>query len=351
MIVGVTGGMLSLERQILQWLNPGVITVTPSGSLLAPSQLIEKVEQQAPDKQIANLTLYPQDHLAAEVRFAPLPGQRRGEQQYLNPYSGELLGQPSGREFFIDVMRLHRWLLAGDVGKQVVGASTIILMVLSLTGIYFRWPKGKKRWDWRYWLSWRKGKTGRPFWWQAHAVVGTWVLPLYLLASLTGLYWSYDWYRDGLYQLTGVERPQRGAPVIGPAPSSDASINNYWMLFQQQVSGYQKATIDLPVGEQFSVNYLASNAKHFRANSRWLLDTHTLQSSQALFENKPIEERLMNSMLPLHSGEYFGFAGLIAMMIASLLMPLFFITGWYLYLSRKKKIDNQRKKTTTLKAA
>ncbi|MCX4188979.1 PepSY-associated TM helix domain-containing protein [Methylophaga sp. OBS3] len=352
-IVGVTGGMLSLERQILQWMNPGIITVTPAGSSLSPEQLLEKVAQQATDKTIANLTLYPEANLAAEVRFAPLPGQRRGEQQYLNPYSGELLGQPVGREFFIDVMRLHRWLLAGDVGKQIVGASTVILIVLSLTGIYFRWPKGKKRWGWRYWLTWRKGKSGRPFWWQVHAVVGTWVLPLYILACVTGLYWSYEWYRDGLYQLTGVERPQRGGPMAPVPSAADASINTYWAIFQQEVTDYQKATIDLPVGEQFSVNFLSADAKHLRANSRWQLDTQTLNTNQALFNDKPIEERLITSMLPLHSGEYFGFVGLIAMMIASLLMPLFFITGWYLYLSRKKKQRqaSEKKQTANLRTA
>ncbi|MEX1201560.1 MAG: PepSY-associated TM helix domain-containing protein [Methylophaga sp.] len=337
-VVGLTGGMLSLQPQILQWLNPGIITIAPQNAAQSPEELLDKVQQQVPEKSTAGLTLYRQPTLAAEVRFRPEKGQRRGESQYLNPYSGELLGQPQGRQLFIDIMRLHRWLLAGDVGKQIVGAATIILIFLCLSGLYFRWPKGKKRWQPGYWLAWRPGKSGRPFWWQLHAVIGTWLLPLYLLACLTGLYWSYEWYRDGLYQLSGVERPQRSQSADNGVSAESTALDAYWSVFENTVTDYKKATLQLPVGDTFTVVYLPADARHERANNLWQLDTDSMRVIQhKLFSDKPLNERLMSSILPLHSGEYFGWPGLIAMMLASLLMPVFFISGWYLYLSRKKR--------------
>ena len=39
----------------------------------------------------------------------------------------------------------------------------------------------------------------------------------------------------------------------------------------------------------------------------------------------------------LHTGEYFGFIGKIGMFLASLMMPLFAITGLMLYVRRTKK--------------
>jgi sulfite reductase (NADPH) flavoprotein alpha-component len=45
----------------------------------------------------------------------------------------------------------------------------------------------------------------------------------------------------------------------------------------------------------------------------------------------------MGSILLLHTGEYFGFIGKIGMFLASLMMPLFTITGLMLYLRRNKK--------------
>jgi sulfite reductase (NADPH) flavoprotein alpha-component len=45
--------------------------------------------------------------------------------------------------------------------------------------------------------------------------------------------------------------------------------------------------------------------------------------------------KLINSMFMLHSGSFFGAGGWALMMAASLLMPLFAITGWQLYLARR----------------
>ena len=45
----------------------------------------------------------------------------------------------------------------------------------------------------------------------------------------------------------------------------------------------------------------------------------------------------MSSMLPLHSGEYFGWFGQLAYFISSALMALFVITGYMLYFDRWKK--------------
>lgn len=337
-IVGVTGAMLSFQPQILTWLNPGIITVQPTGTPKTPEQLMLAVTQQAPEKNLVGLTITQSAELAYSARFAPQAGQRRGEMQYLNQYTGELLGQPQGREFFIDVMRLHRWLLAGDVGKQVVAISTIILLFMSITGIYLRWPKGAKKWQPGYWLKLRKTKTRRAFWWQLHAVVGTWVLPLYVLASVTGLYWSYDWYREALFTISGVEQPSRQRPAEPSVPAAAGMTDQVWNAFQQQDIHYQEATLHLPIGKQAQVSYLAADATHNRQTNQIVFDVENdLQVlSVTRFLDKPLNERLMGSMLPLHSGEYFGFTGLVLMMIASLIMPLFFITGIYLYLVRKK---------------
>lgn len=338
-IVGFTGGMLSLQPQILQWMNPGVITVNAESAALSPSTLKTAIERQMPEEVIIGLTLMADPELAAQVQFAPEPGQRRGERLYVNPYSGQVLGQAEGREFFINVMRLHRWLLAGDAGKQIVGASTIILIFLALTGIYLRWPKGKNKFRLKYWLTLRFTSINRAFWWKLHAVVGTWLLPVYLLASLTGLYWSYDWYRDALFTISGVERSQRpDRSHQKPLPEISASaLDAAWASFVDQAPEYASATMRFPVTDTVKFSYLSNSSPHERATNQLELNVATGDvEMRQLYANKQLNQKLMGSMLPLHSGSYFGWPGLIIVMVASLAMPLFFITGWYLYLSRKK---------------
>lgn len=55
------------------------------------------------------------------------------------------------------------------------------------------------------------------------------------------------------------------------------------------------------------------------------------------YENNALNEQIMGSMRQVHSGEFFGLFGRILFFVSSLCMPLFVLTGWLLYLNRKKK--------------
>jgi sulfite reductase (NADPH) flavoprotein alpha-component len=357
-IVGVTGGMLSFEQQLLRAINPGVMSVTPhSTAMLTPAELLARVSDTAPDKRVTALVLSADPTDAVRLTFAPqgkAPAGRkgpRGETRYADPYTGELLGQPRGVEFFRTVRQIHRWLAADDIGKQVVGASTVALIVLALSGLYLRWPR---RWsDVRAWFTFRFAHKGRSFLWGMHSVVGTWVLIPYLLMALTGLYWSYDWYRNALFDMTGTSRPVvQGEPRgDGEARTGDErnertqrtaapiDIDALWQVFRSEAGAFESATLRLPerAGEALRIDYLPRGAAHERASNRLLLDAASgAIKRHERYAEKPVGAQIMASIFPLHSGSFFGVGGVIALMIASLLMPLFAITGWMLYLDRRK---------------
>jgi sulfite reductase (NADPH) flavoprotein alpha-component len=42
------------------------------------------------------------------------------------------------------------------------------------------------------------------------------------------------------------------------------------------------------------------------------------------------------SLFPLHSGDFFGWPGRIAMAIAALLLPFFMLTGFWMWLQRRR---------------
>ena len=383
-VVGVTGGMLSFEDEILRALNPGVITVEARpGGPLPPAALLDKIRAEVPERTITALTVHTDPERAARVTLAPLPGGAggpRGEMRYVDPYDGRLLGAVRGQDFFRLTMQIHRWLAAGDIGKHIVGASTIALIVLSLSGLYLRWPR--RPLQWRSWFHLDLNRRGRSFLWELHSVIGTWVLPFYLLASLTGLYWSYEWYRNALFDITGTPRPAQqgprpgqapGGPTQGPAaqapggqagaaqpagsgaptaqrPASPTGqgggrpaaapldIARLWSVFEREAGPYSTATLRLPQGNQpLTITYQPPNPAHERANNSLVIDAMGTVRQHRRFDDLPLGQHLMGSIFPLHAGSYFGMPGLILMMIASLLMPLFAVTGWMLYLDRRKK--------------
>ncbi|MCK9532962.1 MAG: PepSY domain-containing protein [Gammaproteobacteria bacterium] len=341
-VVGVTGGLLSFEHELLHLINADVMNVVPRDTpRLTPDELVARVKTVS-DRPVLSISLAGEpDHAATVIFAADNPAARGGELVFFDPYTGEVLGKPRGKGFFSAVMGLHRWLLAGEAGKQLVGASTVALLVLSASGLYLRWPR--RFTDLRRWLTFHWSLTGRAFLWNLHSVIGTWMLPLYILASITGLYWSYDWYRTGMFNLAGVERPARlGPPGREPvtAPLPEVALDTAWQAFNGAVPAYSTVRMQLPrrPGEPLSLSYMDPDAPHERAFNQMRIEpTGGAVLEHRRYADKSLNEKLMGSMLPLHSGSFFGTPVLIAMMLASLAMPLFTITGWMLYLDRRKR--------------
>ncbi len=375
-LVGVTGAMLSYEHAVLKAINPGVMTVEPAGRRpLAPAGLLARVAAAAPGKTVQALQLSADPADAARVTFAPAPGappgpggRPRGESRWLDPYTGALLGTPRGEGFFRTTMQLHRWLAAGEVGKQVVGASTLALLFFCASGLYLRWPR---RWaSLRAWFHLDTRLSGRRFLWHLHSVVATWLLLPYLLMALTGLWWSYGWYREGVNALAGVPAPApRGGPAAGagtgprdaagprgagaradaaaPSGAQAASpevaapdVAAAFAVFDGEVPAWSTRTLRLPAvpGAPLEFIYQDPDPAHERANHRLVLDAGSLAvAAHERFGDKPAGQRFVAAMFPLHSGSWFGGAGLFVFCLASLAMPLFTITGLQLYLDRRAK--------------
>jgi len=373
-IVGLTGAMLAFETPLQQWLNRDTRTVAiSSAAVMTPSGLLEAVAQQVPGKRVTTLQFSSDPTAAVRVGFAPDANARgggrgpgRGESRYVNPYTGALLEADAarGQAFFRATRSLHRWLTLDGYGKQelgrkIVGACTALCIVLTLSGLYLRWPR--RIGSWRVWLTFNPRLKGRAFLWHLHAVLGTWVLIGFLLMSLTGLYWSYNWYRDGLYALAGIERPAgreqanrpagaapraeraRGGERPGDSPDEavqPAILDAAWTSFKTlpEAAQLKTATLTFEPGRPIEVRYLRTDSRHDRANNVAQIDPRTgALLKHERYEDKRTGEKFMASIFPLHSGSFFGLPGSVLYMIASLGMPVFAVTGWMMYLDRRRK--------------
>jgi sulfite reductase (NADPH) flavoprotein alpha-component len=58
--------------------------------------------------------------------------------------------------------------------------------------------------------------------------------------------------------------------------------------------------------------------------------------SAELYADKTAGETVIARVLDIHTGSIFGLAGRIVFMLAAALMPLFMVTGYLLYLSRRR---------------
>ena len=102
--------------------------------------------------------------------------------------SGEMRQRPKSLPFFQTVRKVHRWLLdppaakgEKSVGKVIVGVTTMAMIVVLVSGLVIWIPRSRKALKARLSVSVTKG-------WK--------------------LTWSFGWYREAAYSLTGDMEPQ-----------------------------------------------------------------------------------------------------------------------------------------------
>lgn len=364
LFIGLSGATLSFREELLDLLNPGVRHIAAGGAELAgltpltPQQIAEKIAGARPQARIASITMFSETGASPRLAFAPPPGQRRGETVYINPYTGAVAPPLRGADFFDWVESLHRWLLLPrETGRGVAGTLALCLFGMALSGLYLRWPRHALAW--RTWLTFDPALRGRSFLWGLHSVLGTWMLLMYLVSTTSGIYWSFDIVRDQVDGWAGGRLGREApAPKMGKnaekAPNKDkggggkhgdgkpaapASLAIAWPAFQQQAGGWQQATLRVPerAGQPVQVAWLAADAAHERARSRMVLDQASGKvTTDERYEQQPRSQRFLATIYPLHMGTYFGLPGRIAMMLGGLSLPVFAVTGWMLYLNRRR---------------
>ena len=112
---------------------------------------------------------------------------------FLNPYSGKVQAVENTKtEFFQIVLQLHLNLLLGKkYGHLIIGTSTLIFGLISLTGLFLWWPKKwkAKKLKPHFTIKWN-AKIKR-FVYDLHSVFGFYVLLFALLFCITGLFFAF----------------------------------------------------------------------------------------------------------------------------------------------------------------
>ncbi|WP_390342509.1 PepSY domain-containing protein [Variovorax boronicumulans] len=348
-VIGLSGATLSFRAEITDLLNP---IAAASAAPLAPPALLERLQADSPGRRIATLTVYAEPGRPARVGFAPPPGERRGETRFADPATGALLPDPVGEHFFEFVEELHRWLLLPrDDGKPITGSLAGLLLLLALSGLYLRWPR--RPFAWRQWLRIDFALRGRAFLWNLHAVVGTVALLVYVVSTTTGMYWAFDGLRKAVDGAAGEGRVVRAERAPADAPVT-LDLARVWQAFVDTTGGdWSLVTLRLPArnGAQVEANYLRTHPEHERARNRLYLHAATGETLRhERYADKPLAGRLVNSIYPLHMGTYWGLPGRIVMMLTSLGLALFAISGWMMYLGRRRTAKAVRAERARLDA-
>lgn len=379
--VALSGALLAFQDDIRHhFLYPSPSYEIPQGAtLLSPHQLKARLLDQvkiagenAPSKEASTAAPTEQKHgrgghaggkdkgenkgiRAVEYRSAGeaavfATGNRRspeGETLYfVNPYTGELLTRyTTANDVFRFIMRGHRWLwLPQAVGRPIVGVATLIFVVLILSGIVMWLPKKIKKATITHALSLstKGGKSAVTKRW--HGALGAYLAIFGLVFALTGLTWSFEWYRSAYASAWGVGPRQAPATSTPTTDSTATDSVQLGLLFDQLCQ-------TLPIGKEgrttfnfvrkptdaYTVSYYHNIYSHTEKDTH-SFDRYTLQPIQTdLYAEKPLNVRLGSATYDLHTGNFFGLTGRIIFFIASLAIASLPLTGLWVVINRKRK--------------
>ena len=379
-LVCFSGAMLVFENEVNEWFRRDLYYVeTVKESPLPMDKLLEKVATTFPDSvSVTGVSISSDPGRAYQVSLS----KPRRASLYVDQYTGEVKGKSERSGFFMFMFRMHRWLLdsmnPGNEGifwgKMIVGVSTLLLVFVLISGIVIWWPRTRKALKNSLKITATKG--WRRFWYDLHVAGGMYALIFLLAMALTGLTWSFPWYRTAFYKVFGVEVQQRAAQ--GHEQKSDAQKRNTKLaahrekkregnevrkgersrrpennhsdmysvtspfVYWQEI--YDKLGRQNPEYKQISISSGTASVSfnrfgNQRASDRYSFNTDNGEFTEtSLYQHQDKSGKIRGWIYSVHVGNWGGMFTRILTFIAALLGAALPLTGYYLWIKRLIKV-------------
>lgn len=213
-LICFSGAALVFEKEVMELCHRELYFVKKVEAAPLPmEQLMTKVAATLPDSiSVTGVNISSDSERAYQVTLS----KPRRASMYVDQYTGKIMGKYERAPFFNFMFRMHRWLLDsmkqdGGIfwGKMIVGTSTLMFVFVLISGVVVWWPRTRKALKNSLKIVANKG--WRRFWYDLHVAGGMYALVFLLAMALTGLTWSFQWYRTGFYKTFGVEvQPSMG---------------------------------------------------------------------------------------------------------------------------------------------
>lgn len=354
-----SGAMLIFEKEITRMVQSDYYYVEEvKGEPLPLDEIVAKVEPTLEEgRRITGVTISDDPERSYQVNL----NEPKRAVIFVDQYSGEVLGEPGRLEFFQDMFRLHRWLMderpededAVFWGKMVVGTSTLLMVIIILTGIVLWWPKTLKALKHRSQIALRKG--WHRFWYDLHVAGGIYATLLLLAMALTGLTWSFEWYNEGFYKTLGVDT-EASDGGHGSGKSGGKSRNNakgstdnpylHWSDVAKEVESRVGDFSEMTISKG-EVKVKSHDCGNQRAKDTYKFDNATGEiTSVELYADKEYDSKVKGWVYSVHVGSWGGIVTRIMWFLAAMLGATLPLTGYYLWIRRKffKKRDKGRVK-------
>ena len=376
-VLGLTGSLLSWIHELDSMLNPGLLHVAPPANMRAgdPFKVDAPLVQAATDVLVADpaygrpsMLELPEragDVFVAWYRPTPAAGvapwsQAVTRQVMVDPARLVVLGERNWGEAGLSrpllmptLFHIHRYLVAGEVGKVVVAITGVSLLLMTVTGMILWWPRMAKAAIWKA-ITVRHGGSWPRFSYQLHRAGGFFAAPVLLVIAFSGIYFNMPaWVTPAIKAVSQV------TPAGKPANTSRATTS------LSAAAAVAAAQAQFPTARVSRLSFPAKPGQPFEARVRQPGELRMGPGATRISIDSgngailrvidPVQaksgDKFISWLFPLHTGEAFGIAGRVFISLFGLAPLAFFVTGLVVWLKVRRPAKAPRRKRSAVVAA
>lgn len=357
-IVCFTGGLWVFRYEIGALTEKHQFVTQQQKPVLPPSKLMSKAlvyltDQKGTDS--AKLTKIIYGGTDRSVQLIYTLGKQGPAILFVNPYNGELIldkRKPDGYEMAMLLIRAgHRFLwLPQKIGSPIVGSACLIFLVTIITGLIWWYP--------RKWNKKAKEKSFKVKWnanWKRlnidlHNVLGFYASFILLILTITGVYYTFKWFRTGMYQSLTWKAPvelKNDEPLsdttVTLRPVVTVALDNIWHSTNKKHPNVARLILQVP--DKASEPYQAMS---FFGDGTIMYDRATEFYDQATLKALPYVdptdrpyaeigtgEKVYRMNFDLHTGQILGLPTKILAFIVCMIGASLPVTGTIIWYNRK----------------
>lgn len=358
-LICFSGAALVFEKEVMELCHRELYFVKKVEAAPLPmEQLMTNVAATLPDSvSVTGVNISSDPERAYQVTLS----KPRRASMYVDQYTGEITGKYERAPFFNFMFRMHRWLLDsmkqdGGIfwGKMIVGTSTLMFVFVLISGVVVWWPRTRKALKNSLKIVANKG--WRRFWYDLHVAGGMYALVFLLAMALTGLTWSFQWYRTGFYKTFGVEvQPSmghgnaaanataKGGKRDGKPEGREGRGAHRYSPYTNWQQVYEQLAEANPDYKQISVSDGSASVAVPRFGNQRGTDRYKFNPRNGEITETTLYKDLDNSgkirgwIYSVHVGSWGGMLTRILTFVAALIGASLPLTGYYLWIRKKIK--------------
>jgi uncharacterized iron-regulated membrane protein len=353
-IVALTGCLYCFQEEIKSLYDDYQYVEAREASFIPPSEAHEIAGEVLPGRHVHSV-IYGDKNEALEVVYYEAEPEFY-QKAYLNPYTGDLIqvvDLEAGFFHFILEGHIHLWM--GEFGRQLIGYSTLIFLVILVSGLILWWPRNKKvakkkvRFSWSERTRWKRKN------YDLHNILGFYASLIALVVAITGLSIAFNWFSEGVHTLTGGEKKthfslSQNVSDKEEMVTSGKPVDVIWQQMMQEYPQASSVEMHYPPAEDHTIYAYVkfSEGTYWDSDFRYF-DSRTLEEIEpdhiyGKLEQASIADNIQRMNYDTHVGATGGIAGKIIVFLSSLIVGSLPVTGFIIWWGRRKKSSAQIKR-------